>query len=326
MTFQSPSAFLLLLLIPLLIYLKFRSSGRGYAFPSFEILSREKKTWREKLVYLPEIFLILAFLFFVTALARPQKGFSQVRQVTNGIAVEIVIDRSSSMSAPVNNSQNRLDVVKELFKQFVQSRPDDMIGLISFARYADTNAPLTLAHDVLPLFMDGIDLVQVESEDGTAIGDALALAAARLHTAEEEEGYQIKSRVVVLLTDGVNNVGRLSPEEAADLAAEWGIKVYTIGFSQSSLVGQLFGAGRFDVDEAALESIAEKTGGLYFKAEDEKSLSQVFQEINRMETSEVEAYTYREYKERFTPFALIGLVFLILYALLSATLFRRLEV
>ncbi|MDC7219676.1 MAG: VWA domain-containing protein [Spirochaetales bacterium] len=326
MTFQSPLAFLFLLFIPLLLYIRKISRGRGYAFPSFDVLSRETKTLRERLVYLPEIFLALAFLFFVIALARPQKGFSQVRQVTNGIAVEIVIDRSSSMSAQVNNSQNRLDVVKELFKDFVKARPDDMIGLISFARYADTNAPLTLAHSVLPQFMDGINLVQVESEDGTAIGDALALAAARLHTAEEEEGYEIKSRVVVLLTDGVNNQGRRTPEEAAELAAEWGIKVYTIGFSESSVMGQIFGTGRFNVDEAALESIAEKTGGSYFRAGDEKSLEEVFQEINKMETTEVEAYTYREYKEFFVPFALAGFICLFAYTILSATLFRRLEI
>jgi Ca-activated chloride channel homolog len=327
MKFQAPIAFLLLIFIPLLLYLKGKSTGRGYPFPSFEILSRENKTLKERLVYLPEIFLILSFTFFVIALARPQKGFSQVRQVTNGIAVEIVIDRSGSMVAEVNSSQNRLDVVKELFKVFVKSRPNDMIGLVSFARYADTNAPLTLAHEVLPQFMDGINLVQVESEDGTAIGDALALASARLHTAKEEEGYDIKSRVVILLTDGVNNAGRRSPEEAADLAAEWGIKVYTIGFSQAaSVVGQLFGAGRFNVDEEALKNIADKTGGLYFRAEDAKSLENVFQEIDKMETSEVEAYTYREYKEFYIPFAMAGFFCLLLYTLLSATLFRRLEV
>ena len=326
MIFHSPQAFLLLLLIPLLVYLKLKSSGRGYAFPSFDMLSGERKTWRERLVYLPEIFLLLALLFFIIALARPQRGFSEERQITNGIAVEMVVDRSGSMGAQVDNSRNRLDVVKDIFKEFVGGRPDDMIGLISFARYADTHAPLTLAHDVLPKFIDTISLVTEESEDGTAIGDALALGAARLHTAREEEGYDIKSRIIILLTDGVNNTGRRTPEEAAELAAEWGIKVYTIGFSQPTVIGQLLGTGRFNVDEASLKNIAEKTGGQYFRAGDEKSLGDVIGEIDKLEKSEMEAYSYRQYREVFLPYALTGLIFLILYGVLSATLFRRLEV
>ncbi len=326
MIFHSPQAFLLLLLIPLLVYLKLKSSGRGYAFPSFDMLSGERKTWRERLVYLPEVFLLLALFFFIIALARPQRGFSEERQVTNGIAVEMVVDRSGSMGAQVDNSRNRLDVVKDIFKEFVGGRPDDMIGLISFARYADTHAPLTLAHDVLPKFIDTISLVTEESEDGTAIGDALALGAARLHTAREEEGYDIKSRIIILLTDGVNNTGRRTPEEAAELAAGWGIKVYTIGFSQPTVIGQLLGTGRFNVDEASLKNIAEKTGGQYFRAGDEKSLGDVIGEIDKLEKSEVEAYSYRQYREVFLPFALTGLIFLILYGVLSATLFRRLEV
>ena len=326
MIFHSPQAFLLLLAVPLLVYLKIKSSGRGYAFPSFEMLSGERRTLRERLAYLPEIFLLLAFLFFVIALARPQRGFSEVKQITNGIAVEMVVDRSGSMGAQVDNSSNRLDAVKKIFKGFVAGRPDDLIGLISFARYADTHAPLTLAHDVLPRFIDTISLVSVESEDGTAIGDALALGAARLHTAKEEEGYEIKSRVLILLTDGVNNAGRRTPDEAADLAAGWGIKVYAIGFSQPTMIGQLLGTGRFNVDEDSLKSIAEKTGGKYFRAGDEKSLEAVFKEIDNLETSEVEAYSYKQYREAFMPFALIGLAFLLLYGILSATVFRRLEI
>ncbi len=325
MTFQFPLALLLLLLIPLLVYLKLRSRGRGHYYPSFDALPRER-TVRERLVYLPELFFLASLVFLIIALARPQRGFSEVRRVTNGIAVEIVMDRSSSMGAQVTQTQNRLDVVKELFGEFVKGRPDDMIGLISFARYADTNAPLTLAHDVLPGFLDTIRLVDVESEDGTAIGDALALAAARLHTAGEEEGYVIKSRVVILLTDGVNNAGRRTPEEAAELVREWGIKVYTIGFASQSVMGQLFGSSRYDVDEDTLTSIADKTGGSYFRATDAKSLSEIFGRIDALEKTEVESYSYRQYKEVFLPFALAGFVSLFLYIILSATLFRRLEV
>ncbi len=325
MTFQFPFAFLLLLPIPLLVYLKLKSRGRGHFYPSFSALPSER-TLRERLVYLPEVFFLAALVFLIIALSRPQKGFSEVRKVTNGIAVEIVIDRSGSMGAQVNQSQNRLDVVKELFSEFVKGRPDDMIGLISFARYADTNAPLTLAHDVLPGFIKSINLVTTEAEDGTAIGDALALAAARLHTAGEEEGYSIKSRVVILLTDGVNNVGQRTPEEAADLAKEWGIKVYTIGFTNQSVLGQLFGTGGYAVDEETLRNIADRTGGSAYTATDGKSLQAVFDQIDSLEKTEVESYSFRQYREFYLPFALAGFVCLFLYIFLSATLFRRLEV
>jgi len=324
-TFQFPFAFLLLLLLPLLVYLKLKSRGRGHFYPSFSALPSER-TLRERLVYLPEIFFLAALVFLIIALSRPQKGFSEIRKVTNGIAVEIVMDRSGSMGAQVNQSQNRLDVVKELFSEFVKGRPDDMIGLVSFARYADTNAPLTLAHDVLPGFIKSINLVTTEAEDGTAIGDALALAAARLHTAGEEEGYSIKSRVVILLTDGVNNVGQRTPEEAADLAKEWGIKVYTIGFTDQSVLGQLFGTGGYAVDEETLRSIADRTGGSSYTATDGKSLQAVFDQIDSMEKTEVESYSFRQYREFYLPFALAGFISLFLYILLSATLFRRLEV
>jgi Ca-activated chloride channel family protein len=324
MSFQNPEAFILLLILPLLIYLRLKSQGRGHAYPSFSALTSHR-TLREKLVYLPEIMLALSFLFIITALARPQKGFSQVQKLTKGIAIEMVVDRSGSMQAQVNSDQNRLDLVKELFTSFVALRPNDMIGLITFARYADTHAPLTLAHDVLPGFIKTIKLVDQESEDGTAIGDALALAAARLQTAEEEEGYKIKSRIIILLTDGVNNAGRKTPLEAAELAAEWGIKVYPIGFSQASIMGQLFGSARFSVDEESLKTIAQKTGGEYFSATDEKSLEEVFNHIDQLETAEVESYIYRQYRESYFPFALAGFICFMIYTVLSATVFRRLE-
>lgn len=322
MTFQNPAAFLLLLLPALLIFLWLKREGRGQGYPSFAYLG--EFTLKERLAYLPEVFLVLSLFFLIIALARPQKGFSQVRQVTKGIAIEMVIDRSGSMQAAVTQTENRLDVVKDIFADFVLARPSDMIGLITFARYADTHAPLTLAHGVLPGFIDTIHLADRESEDGTAIGDALALAAARLETVKEEEGYQIKSKVIILLTDGVNNAGKTAPEEAAKLAAQWGIKVYPIGFSRPSLMGQLMGRG-FDVDEESLKEIAAITGGEYYTADDRAGLQKVISRIDELETSEVEAYSYREYEEVYLPFALCGLVLLLAYLVLSATLFRRLE-
>ncbi len=242
---------------------------------------------------------------------------------------------------------DRLDAVKKVFREFVTGnggslggRPNDLIGMVAFARYADTMAPLTLGHGALLRFLDQVQIVKRRSEDGTAIGDALALAAARLKTAEEdlsrnasetgEKEYEIKSKVIILLTDGQNNYGQRTPEQAARLAAKWGIKVYTIGVGGDesvSTIRTLFGnfkmGGGATVDTGPLKRVAELTWGIFRMADDAQSLLKIYEEIDNLEKSEIESVRYVDYKELFVPFAAAGLILLMLEIALSATVFMR---
>jgi Ca-activated chloride channel family protein len=304
---------------------------------------------RRRLALLPLVLRVAAVLLVIVALARPQMGREKVKDVTKGVAIEMVLDRSGSMGAEMEyggGRLNRLEVVKRVFEEFVtgngrelEGRPNDLIGMIAFARYADTMAPLTLGHGALVRFLGSVDIVKRRSEDGTAIGDALALAAARLKTAEEEIAkysdesgteYDIKSKVIILLTDGQNNYGRRTPIEAAELAGEWGIKVYTIGVGSGegvTTVRTLLGSFKVPtgggVDTKTLERIAEVTGGVFRIAEDEESLRSIYAEIDELEKSEIESVRYVDYKEMFVPFAAAAMIALLIETALASTLFRR---
>jgi len=353
MRFATPWAFVLTAVIALLvvILLRLRKPG-GVHFPSVENARRAGASWRTRLSRLPLVLRVIALVLLVVALARPQEGREKVRDVTRGVAIEMVIDRSGSMGTEMEyrgRKLNRLEVVKRVFKEFLmgngenlKGRPNDLVGMVAFARYADTIAPLTLGHGALLRFLDGLKVVTRRSEDGTAIGDAIALAAARLKTAEEDlarfnEGskdnkdeYRIKSKVIILLTDGQNNFGRRTPQEAAKLAAKWGIKIYAIGVGgreSVATVRTLFGAFKVPtgggVDEKTLKDVAEITGGIFRMAEDEKSLREVYEEIDRMEKSEVESVRYIDYKERFTGFAMASMFLVLIEVVLSSTILRR---
>ena len=350
MRFASPWAFLALLLVPLvLVYLSKRGGRGSIHFSSLEHAKAAGESLRRRLSVLPLVLRIAAILLLVVALARPQMGREKVRDVTKGVAIEMVIDRSGSMGAEMEYAGgrlNRLEVVKRVFEEFIsgnggelEGRPNDLIGMIAFARYADTMTPLTLGHGALIRFLESVDLVKRRSEDGTAIGDALALAAARLKTAEEEIAeysdesgteYDIKSKVIILLTDGQNNYGRRTPLDAAELAGEWGIKVYTIGVGSGegvTTVRTLLGSFKVPtgggVDTGTLQRIAEETGGLFRVAEDEESLRAIYAEIDELEKSEIESVRYVDYREMFVPFAAAAMFALLLEAALASTIFRR---
>ena len=349
MHFESPLAFLLLLVIPVLIWFKyFRIKGGAIRFSTVKNAQAAGKSLRQRLLWLPDVIRIIAIILLITALARPQTGLEQIKEVSKGIAIEMVIDRSSSMGAEMSykgEQMNRLEVVKRVFKEFVmgngrslKGRPNDLIGMIIFARYADTICPLTLAHGALPAFIKSVKLVQTKSEDGTAIGDALALAAARLKTAEDtlkkqritSDGYKIKSKIIVLLSDGENNSGKRTPLEAAKLAAKWGIKVYTIAIGTGETVTSIktpFGVYKFPsmeiVDTQTMEAIAKETGGVFRKAENAKALRQIYEEIDRLEKSEIESVRFIDYKESFVNFALAGFLLIIIEILLNNTVFRK---
>ncbi len=343
-----------LLLLPFLLWI-WRSWRRrqraAVGFSSLRVVRQSHHSWRLRLSWLPSGCLLLAWICLCLALARPQAGREQIHDASQGVAIEMVLDKSSSMGQEMeyeNQRMNRLEAVKKIFASFVYGesgkklagRGSDLIGMITFARYPDTVCPLTLSHTALRPFLESVQLVNLRSEDGTAIGDALALAAARLQTAEETlalqtrkdpSAYQIKSKIIILLTDGENNCGRRNIAEAAELARQWGIKVYAIGVSGGEGVGvinTLLGSfkipGRqpaFDTRE--LENLAEKTGGIFRLANDSQSLLAIYQEIDQLERSEVESIRFVDYQELFVTPALLALLFLSLHLLLDATLFRR---
>jgi Ca-activated chloride channel family protein len=358
MRFESPWALLLLLVIPVAIYLQLRREARpALRFSTTEQAALLKASLRRRFLHLPMVLRAVALVLLCIALARPQQGQEMVRDINKGVAIEMVVDRSGSMGAEMNfggEKLNRLEVCKKVFEEFITGkrqekglnfsqklagRPSDLIGMITFARYPDTICPLTLAHEALAGFIDSVKLVQRRNEDGTAIGDALALAAARLKTAEETiarqspdkaKDYKIKSKIIILLTDGRSNCGKRSPEEAADMAAQWGIKIYTIGIGGGeaySTVQTPFGEYKMpvqqDMDEATLKMLANKTGGIFRVAQDGDSLRSIYKEIDRLEKSEVESLRYHNYHEKFLPFALAALLLVVVEIGLSSTVFRR---
>lgn len=345
MRFASPWMFLLLLAIPA-AFLWARRGRRtdGWKFPSLGIVSEAGFSMRQRLLPLVPLLRATALALLVVALARPQFGTERVRDISRGIAIEMVVDRSSSMGEEMRyrgRAVSRLDVVKSVFQDFVDGggdlpgRPTDLIGMITFAQFPDTICPLTLSHDALIALISNVNLVSQRSEDGTAIGDAVALAAARLFKAEEALAkktgepttYEIKSKIVILLTDGENNAGQRSVEQAAELAKNWGVKVYAIGVGDSRRISTAFGSYTQPnipgVDDQHLRNLAESTGGIYRVASDSQSLIEIYQEIDRLEKSEIQSLRYLDYRELFPSFALAGLLLLGLETLLSQTILRR---
>ncbi len=292
-------------------------------------------TLRQRLAGAPRVLRYAALLAMVIALARPVSGENPVRNVTQGIAIELVLDHSGSMSTPMQyqgKTMPRFEAVKAVVTAFVmgdgkglKGRPDDMIGVVLFAGSPDTISPLTQSRDSLVSLIKQLQIVD-PAHDGTAIGDAIALGAARLKTAEQEtvdavsqgDTFKIKSKVMILLTDGENNAGKWSPAQAAALAAQWGIKIYTIGVSSEAEGGFLASAAE------VLQGVADATGGTFRVATDERSLYTVYREIDRLEKSEVDVVQFLNVQEQFLPFALAALALLLLEVLLSRTVLRRL--
>ncbi len=321
-------------------------------FSNVDSISSAPSSWRTKTAYLPTLLRIIAIVLLIIALARPRKGVGISSVSTEGVAMMIVVDKSGSMAQQMQfqgRQTTRLETVKEVLHDFIKGgnglkgRPSDLIGLITFARYADTVCPLIHGHDVLLDFLRDTEVVKQKTEDGTAIGDAVALAAARLEMAEKElekrkqklsetgwskqqienESFEIKSKVIVLLTDGMNNAGTRSPQEASDYASEQKIKIYTIGIGGQSQRG-LFGMfGRTQIDEQLLNSMAVETGGFYARADSGKQLMQIYAEIDKLEKSNIKSTQYTQYTEQFANWLLAGLCLLFIELLLNTTIYRK---
>lgn len=284
---------------------------------------RGGRSWRTVLAPLPRVLLSLSLLLLTVALARPQRVDREQQVESEGIDILLVLDTSGSMEQADYNQggrrASRLEVAKDVMAKFVEGRPNDRIGLVVFGEAAFTQVPLTLDHDAMQRFLGQVQ-IGMAGERSTAVGDGLAVASKRLKELEAP------SRVVILLTDGRNNAGQISPVQAAQAAAALGIRVYTIGVGGEGGRGPfgLFGGGGGDLDERSLQAIAKITGGQYFRAASSTALEEVYATIDKLEksTAEVKEFVHRE--ERFQPFALGGLVGLLLSVLLGETLLRRL--
>ena len=324
-TFVSPFFFVLLLLLPIIAWWYFRTYRQRYAPMRMSTLEGLENTQsiRGRLRSLLPILRILSFVALVVALARPQRVLKEEEVVAEGIDISLAMDLSSSMLAQ-DFQPNRLDVSKRVAADFVRQRQYDRIGLVVFAGEAFTQCPLTTDHLVLNEFLSKLECGILE--DGTAIGMGLATAVNRLKDSDS------KSKVVILLTDGVNNTGYQSPMLAAKIAKEYNIKVYTIGVgsvgetrapvSRRSDGKYVLGLVRVEIDEALLRQIAELTGGKYYRAVDEQSLEQIYASIDQLEKTKIEVTSFKRYSEEYHHFAFWGILFLLIEVLLRYTVLR----
>jgi len=327
MRLHDPWALLLLVLVPLVWRLG-RSATPALRFSSVGFFAGidagRRARWRR---WLP-VARAVAFALLVVALARPQMGNEQTRVRAEGIDIMLAVDLSSSMLAEdftndAGDPANRLEAVKEVVRSFVDGRSGDRIGLVLFAARPYLQSPLTLDHGWL---LNNLARAEVGLiEDGTAVGSALATAVNGL------EGSDSESKVVILLTDGQNNAGRVSPEMAAEAAATLGYKVYTIGAGTKGVARypqiDFFGNKRYvpmpvDIDDKTLRAIAAETGGRYFRATDTESLRQIYAEIDQLEKTEQEGLIYLDYHELYPWLALVALALLAGEALLAETWLR----
>lgn len=326
--FEDPWLFTFLLFIPLMIYHRWKGSGKNsMRFSSLDTVKQLQKPFFLFLRHLPVALRCLVIALLVSAMARPQSGITSTEVLTEGIDIMLCLDTSGTMQALdfiwKGERQNRLQVVKRVVNDFIVGRKNDRMGMVVFGAEAFTQCPLTLDYGVLLSFLDRVEIGM--AGDTTAIGSALATCVKRL------KDLTSKSKVVILLTDGRNNAGSINPETAAELAHTFAIKVYTVGVGTEGevpfLVDTIFGKRylyqRVDLDETLLKKVAATTGGTYFKATNTEALAEIYQQIDRMEKTTVEIKEYTEYKELFHWFLLPGLAFLVLEIILANTRFRK---
>lgn len=314
-----------------------RARRSGVRYSAIARLPAKSAGWRARLAALTPYVMIAGLSMMVVSSARPRSPLSRQDKSVDSIAIAIAVDLSGSMLAldltpkgqKFSMETTRLAIAKKLFAEFVEKRPDDLIGLVTFGTYAATPSPLTADHDALLNVLKGVEIpILDEGEQLTAIGDGLTTALARLKEARP------KSKIVILLSDGENNTGAVEPDEAAKAAAAMGIKVYAIGVGTRSqrtpvLTPTSFGRmtiqyANMEFDEHQLKSIASTTGGKYFSVNDRDSLEEALEEIDNLETTRIETSTYERYAEHFPPFLLAGALLILVATSLSMLAVRRL--
>jgi len=321
-----PYALLLLLLLPLILWYFHRAQKQRsvvFRISTTEGIKGLPQSWKVRWRPVLNVLRSIAFIAFVIALARPQQTNVSESIDSEGIDIVLSMDISGSMMAE-DFQPNRLEAAKKYAKLFVDSRPTDRIGLVIFSGESFTQCPITIDHNVLKEQIDSIRSGLLQ--DGTAIGDGLATAVTRLR---DSKG---KSKVIILMTDGINNLGKIGPETALEIAKAYHIKVYTIGIGT---IGQAlmpiptpFGVKKemmpVQIDEPLLKKIANQTGGQYFRATGNNKLESIYQSIDKLEKTSVQVNAYKHYVELFFWFAFTGVIALAIEIILGLTIFKRL--
>ncbi len=324
-TFGQPWFFLLFVLIPVLIWIQYVKGEKKTAALRISTIKGISKTGSLKNIFqnLPFWLRILALTCIITALARPQNRYDETHREGEGIDIILCIDVSGSMTAQ-DFLPNRMEAAKKVAIDFVNHRLDDRIGVVIFAGESFTQCPLTTDHYVLIS-----QIQQIRNgllEDGTAIGSGLATSVDRLRDSKA------KSKVIILLTDGVNNGGLIDPSTAKEIAKAFHIKVYTIGVGTTAgfaptpvptPLGTINQPEKVSIDEKLLQNIANETGGKYFRATDNQSLEKIYTDINKLEKSKVQVTTFHRFTERFYPLVFLAIALLLIEGLLRYFIFKK---
>ncbi len=323
-TFANPYFLWLLLLVPAMaafriFYLSKKTSQVKYSGTGpFKGI---KPTLRQRFTMLPFVLRLLAFALAIVAIARPQSTSSGQNVTTEGIDIVMAIDVSSSMLAE-DLKPNRIEAAKKVAESFIDSRPNDRVGLVIFGGESFTQCPLTTDHAVLKNLLGSIESGLLA--DGTAIGEGLATAVNRIRKSTA------KSKVIILLTDGVNNIGAIAPETAGEIAKTFGIRVYTIGVGTRGLApypfktpfGIQYQNTEVQIDEEVLQKIANETDGKYFRATNTPKLKEIYDSIDKLEKTKIDVTEFRNHTEEFYPWALAALLLLCIDPVLRFTIFK----
>jgi Ca-activated chloride channel family protein len=306
-----------------------RRSRPAIRFSDVSLLAKAPVSFAARARHVLPALRMIGVGLLIVALARPQKGSTEQEITTHGVDIMLALDISTSMKGLDFKPYNRLHAAKETIKDFIHKRQHDRLGLVVFAGRSYTKCPLTLDYTILTQFLEETDFEQIE--DGTAIGTALATAANRI------KDSNAKSKVIVLLTDGANNRGEITPLVAAEAAGKLGVKVHTIAVGKGGKTPYPFEytdpwSGKrktrvelveLETDEQTLRAIAEATGGRFFQAHNPQKLGAIYDEIDALEKTEIKTKSYTTYAERFFPWLLAGFAVLMIELLLAHTRFRR---
>jgi Ca-activated chloride channel family protein len=320
--FKDPIWLFLLVLPVAYIYIRYFTAWLkppALPYSNTAVFSGIGSSWRTRLSAMLPVLKALGLAALILALARPQSGFGDTREEIEGVDIMLALDISSSMKAIDFKPRNRLHVAKEVIQRFIDDRESDRLGLVVFARKSFTQCPLTTDYDLLKDWLQRVDFGMVE--DRTAIGLAIANAANRLRDSNA------RTKIIILLTDGVNNVDDLAPIDAARAAAALGIKIYTIGAGRPGLVdipidtgfGTRYVQQKSEIDEETLKEIASITNGKFYRAKDENALHEIYDQISKLEKTKIEVFRFYRYTELFTTFLVAGLSLLFIEFLLHLT-------
>ncbi len=322
--------YLLLLVFPFLIYFChqkwFSYTQSSLQYSNLTLIQKRQKDWKIECVRYSPILRLILLSFFIIALARPQTGQSYEEYLTEGIDIMMAIDASGSMMAEDFAPKNRLDVAKEKVIEFIKKRKADRIGMVVFGEESFTLCPLTLDYAFLSKRVQELRM-GVVPEEKTAIGMGIVNALNRLRSSHA------KAKIIILLTDGMNNAGKVDPLIAAEMAKALNVKIYTIGIGkegitripvQNPLIGKTYAQMKTEIDEVTLQKIANATGGLYFRATSEKALQKIYQTIDKLEKTKIEIKVYTDYREIFPYILWPAFLIFVLERMLARGFLRKL--